>query len=98
MKPQMFIQSQSCDPAVHKLCIQLASRCTNIIRPLLRHEEVGECLQQMYIAARQTLDTPTTGGPAHNTPAAHTGGTGLARDRQESIEHRPPWPLESAPP
>lgn len=58
MKPQMFIHSQSCDPAVHKLCVEIASRCTNIIRPLLRQEEVGECLREMYIAARETLDKP----------------------------------------
>ena len=56
MKPQMMIYSQACDPALHALCLELASRCTNIVRPVLRHEEVGHCLQQMYIAARQTLD------------------------------------------
>lgn len=60
MKPQMFIHSQSCDPAVHKLCIEIASRCTNVIRPLLRQEEIAECLREMYIVARQILDKPPT--------------------------------------
>jgi hypothetical protein len=60
MTPQMFIQSQSCDPSVHKLCMDIASRCTSVIRPLLRQEEVGECLREMYIVARQVLDKPPT--------------------------------------
>jgi hypothetical protein len=58
MKPEMWVKSQACDPALHTVCTQLANRCTNIIRPLLRNEEIGECLKLMYIAAREVLDKP----------------------------------------
>ena len=54
----MIQQNVPCDPSVHKLCMEIASRCTSIIRPLLRQEEVGEALREFYIAARQVLDKP----------------------------------------
>lgn len=54
----MIQQNAPCDPAVHALCINLARRCTAIIEPLLRQEEVGECLREMYAAIREELEKP----------------------------------------
>ena len=54
----MIQQNASCDSAVHKACMEIAIRCTSIISPLLRQEEVGEALREFYIAARQVLDKP----------------------------------------
>ena len=51
-------QNQPCDPALHELCMQLARRFTDIVRPLLRQEEVGECLREAYMAAREELGKP----------------------------------------
>jgi hypothetical protein len=55
----MIQQNAPCDPAVHKLCIEIARKCTAIIQPLLRQEEIGECLREFYMAARESLDKPT---------------------------------------
>jgi hypothetical protein len=52
----MFIECQSADPAVHNLCIRIARRCTDIIRPLLRQEEVREALTEFYRAARDEIE------------------------------------------
>ncbi len=56
----MIQQNQPCDPAVHSLCLALARSFTDIVKPLLRQEEVGECLREAYLAARQILDKPPT--------------------------------------
>lgn len=52
----MIHQSAPCDPAVHNLAITLARKCTAIIQPLLRQEEVGECLREMYLAIREEIE------------------------------------------
>lgn len=54
----MLQSHQSIDPAVHDLCVRLARRFTDIIRPLLRQEEVGECLREAYTAAREEIEKP----------------------------------------
>jgi len=52
----MFIECQSADPAVHNLCVRIAIRCTEIIKPLLRQEEVHEALTEFYRAARLEIE------------------------------------------
>ena len=52
----MIQQNQPCDPAVHALATKLARKCTAIIQPLLRQEEVGECLREMYLAIREDIE------------------------------------------
>lgn len=52
----MIHQNEPCDPAVHSLATRLARKCTDIIRPLLRQEEVGECLREMYLAIRTEIE------------------------------------------
>ena len=54
----MIQQNQPCNPAVHALCMELAKRFTAIVQPLLRQEEVGECMREAYMAAREVLDKP----------------------------------------
>jgi hypothetical protein len=46
------------DPVVHRLCTEIARKCTAIIQPLLRQEEVGECLREFYLAAREVIEKP----------------------------------------
>jgi len=53
MKQEMVILSQSCDPVLHKRRLDIASRCTRIIRPF------GERLSEIYCATRTVLDGPT---------------------------------------
>ena len=52
----MFIECQSADPAVHNLCVRIAIRCAEIIKPLLRQEEVREALTEFYRAARLEIE------------------------------------------
>ncbi|QEH36600.1 hypothetical protein OJF2_51840 [Aquisphaera giovannonii] len=52
----MINRFEPCDPAVHALATRLARKCTDIIRPLLRQEEVGECLREMYFAIRCEIE------------------------------------------
>lgn len=52
----MFIESQSANPEIHDLAIRIARACTDIIRPLLRQEEVGEALREFYRACRIELE------------------------------------------
>jgi hypothetical protein len=54
----MIQQNIPCDPAVHDLCIRIARKCTGIIQPLLRQEEIGECLREFYLAAREVIEKP----------------------------------------
>lgn len=54
----MFIECQSADPAVHKLCIAIARRCVEVIEPLLRQEEKREALTEFYRAARMEIEKP----------------------------------------
>lgn len=56
----MIQQNAPCDPAVHSLCLALAQKFTDIVKPLLRQEEVGECLREAYMAARELIDKPPT--------------------------------------
>ena len=56
----MIQTNAPCDPAVHELCMRLARSFTAIIKPLLRQEEVGECLREAYMAAREIIDKPPT--------------------------------------
>lgn len=52
----MIIHTQAADPAIHALSVKLARKCTVIISPLLRQEEIGECLREMYMAIREELE------------------------------------------
>ena len=52
----MIQQNAPSDPAVQELCVRIARKCTGIIEPLLRQEEVGECLREFYMAAREVID------------------------------------------
>ena len=52
----MIRQFEPCDPAVHSLAARLAEKCTDIIKPLLRQEEVGECLREMYLVIRTEIE------------------------------------------
>jgi hypothetical protein len=54
----MLQSHRSTDAAVHALCIKLARKCTSIIEPLLRQEEIGECLREMYTAIREEIEKP----------------------------------------
>jgi hypothetical protein len=61
----MLQSHRSTDAALHDLSIKLARRCTSIIEPLLRQEEISECLREMYVAIREELE---------KTPNGETGG------------------------
>lgn len=50
-----FIQNQPCDPHTHELCQRLARRFTDIVSPLLRQEEIGECLREAFLVALEEL-------------------------------------------
>ena len=50
----------ACDPAVHDLCIRIARNSTGIIEPLLRQEEIGECLREFYMAAQEVIEKKGT--------------------------------------
>jgi hypothetical protein len=56
----MIQQNTPCDPALHDLCVRLARSFTDIVKPLLRQEEVPECMREAYLVARQILDKPPT--------------------------------------
>ena len=59
----MFVHSRACDPAVHDLCVKLAMKCTLIVTQLLRPEEIGECMREMYAAIRDELEKKPTREP-----------------------------------
>ena len=59
----MIQRNVACDPAVHDLCIRIARKCTGIIEPLLRQEEIGECLREFYMAAREVIEKKGTREP-----------------------------------
>lgn len=52
----MFMDNQPASPEIHALAIRIARACTDIIRPLLRQEEIGDCLGEMYRACRIELE------------------------------------------
>ena len=54
----MIQQNAACNPIIHKMCMDIARRCTAIIEPLLRQEEKGEALREFYLAAREVIDKP----------------------------------------
>jgi len=54
----MFIESQSADPTVHRICMEIAQRCLGVIEPLLRQEERREALTEFYRAARSVVEKP----------------------------------------
>lgn len=54
----MFIHSESCNPAVHRICVEIARKCVAIIEPLLRQEEKAEAVREFYMAAREVIDKP----------------------------------------
>jgi hypothetical protein len=54
----VFIECQSADPAVHRICIEIAKQCVNVIAPLLRQEEVHAALTEFYRAAREAIEKP----------------------------------------
>lgn len=57
----MFIESQSADPAVHRLCVTIARRCVHVIQAVLREEERIEAAREFYRVAREVLDKPPQG-------------------------------------
>lgn len=54
----MFIESQSANPAVHRLCVRIARRCVWIIQACLREEERIEAVREFYRVCREELDKP----------------------------------------
>ncbi len=54
----MIQLNASCNPVVHRMCMEIARKCTAIIEPLLRQEEIGEALREFYMAAREVIDKP----------------------------------------
>lgn len=52
----MFIESQSADPAVHRLCITIARRCVHIIQAVLREEERALAANEFYRVAREEIE------------------------------------------
>lgn len=54
----MIMQSDPCDPAVHSLSVKIAWAALDIIKGLLREEEKGEFLREMYLAVRAELEKP----------------------------------------
>jgi hypothetical protein len=52
----MFIESQSVDPAAHRLCKTIAQRCLWIIQAVLRDEEKGDAAREFYRVCREELD------------------------------------------
>ena len=54
----MIQKNAPCYPAVHSICIQIASKCLWIIQGCLREEERGDALEAFYLAAREILDKP----------------------------------------
>jgi len=59
----MIQPNAPCDPAVHRVCTEIARKCTGIIQPLLRQEEIGECLREFYLAAREVIEKKATPEP-----------------------------------
>ncbi|WP_169979756.1 hypothetical protein [Tautonia rosea] len=52
-----FIQSEAANPAIHDKAIRIAQACTEIIRPLLRQEEIAVACNEFYMAARAVLES-----------------------------------------
>ena len=52
----MFIESQSADPAVHRLAISIAKRCVHIIQAVLREEERGLAANEFYRVVREEIE------------------------------------------
>ncbi len=52
----MFIEGQSADPAVHRVCIEIAKRCVWVIQAVLREEERHLAAQEFYRVCREELD------------------------------------------
>lgn len=54
----MFVESQSADPAVHRVCVRIARRCVHVIQAVLREEERGDAAREFYRVCREELDKP----------------------------------------
>jgi hypothetical protein len=52
----VFVESQSADPAVHRLSINIARRCLHIIQAVLREEERGDALREFYRVVREEIE------------------------------------------
>lgn len=52
----MFVESQSADPAVHRLSVTIAKRCVWVIQAILREEERIEAAREFYRVCREELD------------------------------------------
>ena len=52
----MYIESQSTDPAVHALCVKIATRCVWVIQAILREEERGLAANEFYRVCREEID------------------------------------------
>lgn len=59
----MFIENQSADPAVHRLCVTIAKRCVWIIQAILREEERIEAAREFYRVCREEIEKPKTQTP-----------------------------------
>jgi hypothetical protein len=53
-----FIDSQSCDPALHALCVQIARKCVWVVKACLREEERMLAVREFYKVAREALEKP----------------------------------------
>ncbi|WP_169974040.1 hypothetical protein [Tautonia rosea] len=54
----MFVECESADPAVHRLCVRIARRCAFVIQAVLREEERIEATREFYRICREELDKP----------------------------------------
>jgi hypothetical protein len=52
----MIQHNQTCNPAVHELCIRIARRCVWIIQAVLREEEWGIAREEFYKVCREEID------------------------------------------
>jgi hypothetical protein len=49
---------QAADPAVHKLCCNLATRLLLLIKPRLRFHESDRVMEALYSICREEIDKP----------------------------------------
>ena len=52
----MIRLDRAADPAVHKLCATIASRCTRVIQAVLRDDERHLAASEFYMIAREEIE------------------------------------------
>jgi hypothetical protein len=58
----MFVENRPADPRVHEAAMRMAKRFVWVIQAILREEERGDALREVYMIARQELEAYNTGG------------------------------------